>query len=58
MLTHRVWSAPGYIVISMELADASLLDLLDAYQTEYKDANPSRDPRPVHDTNRGRPLIS
>jgi serine/threonine protein kinase, bacterial len=36
LVTHRVWSAPGYIVISMQLADASLLDLLDAYQAEYK----------------------
>jgi serine/threonine protein kinase, bacterial len=35
LLTHRVWSAPGFIVIAMELADASLLDLLVAYQTEY-----------------------
>jgi serine/threonine protein kinase len=34
--TDRVWSAPGYIVIAMELADASLLDLLDAYAAEYK----------------------
>ncbi len=36
LLTHRVWSIPGYIVIAMELAEASLLDLLDAYQEEYK----------------------
>jgi len=36
LLTHRVWSVPGYIVISMELADASLLDLLEAYLAEYK----------------------
>ena len=36
LLTHRVWCVPGYIVIAMELAEASLLDLLDAYQTEYK----------------------
>jgi serine/threonine protein kinase len=36
LTTHRVWSAPGYIVVSMELAEASLLDLLDAYQAEYK----------------------
>lgn len=32
--TERVWSVPGYIVIAMELAEASLLDLLDAYQEE------------------------
>ena len=38
--TERVWSAPGYIVIAMELADASLLDLIDAYQAEYKSAIP------------------
>jgi len=36
LLTHRVWSVPGYIVISMELADASLFDLMEAYQSEYK----------------------
>lgn len=41
LLTHRVWSAPGYIVIAMELADASLLDLLDAYMTEYKTPIPT-----------------
>ncbi len=34
--TDRVWCVGGYIVIAMELADASLLDLLDAYQAEYK----------------------
>lgn len=38
--TDRVWSVAGYIVIAMELADASLLDLLDAYQAEYKTALP------------------
>jgi serine/threonine protein kinase len=32
---HQVWSVPGYIVISMELADGSLMDLLDAYYDEY-----------------------
>ena len=31
----HVWSIPGYIVIAMELADGSLLDLLDIYQHEY-----------------------
>ena len=39
--TDRVWSAPGYIVIAMELAEASLLDLMDAYQTEYKTQLPT-----------------
>lgn len=33
---HMVWCFGGYIVIDMELADGSLLDLLEAYQTEYK----------------------
>jgi serine/threonine protein kinase len=33
---HQVWAMQGYIVISMELADGSLLDLFDAYQTEFK----------------------
>ena len=37
----HVWSIPGYIIIAMELADGSLLDLLDIYQHEYK-----RPPRP------------
>ncbi len=36
LLTHRVWSVPGYIVIAMELAEASLFDLLEAYLAEYK----------------------
>ncbi len=31
---HRVWSLPGNIVISMDLADASLLDLLELYLQE------------------------
>jgi serine/threonine protein kinase len=31
----RVWCLPGYIVIAMERADASLLDLLDIYETEF-----------------------
>jgi serine/threonine protein kinase len=34
--TDRVWCVGGYIVIAMELADASLLDVLDAYQAEYR----------------------
>ena len=32
----NVWSIPGYIVVSMELADGSLLDMLDLYQSEYR----------------------
>jgi serine/threonine protein kinase len=41
-LSHRhllhiqnVWSVPGYIVVSMDLADGSLFDMLDLYQAEY-----------------------
>jgi serine/threonine-protein kinase len=33
---ERVWSAPGYIVIAMELAEGSLLELLEAYHAEYR----------------------
>jgi len=33
---HQVWCIPGYIVIAMELADGSLLDLYDAYQEEFR----------------------
>lgn len=32
---EQVWIHLGYIVIAMELADGSLLDLYDAYQTEF-----------------------
>ncbi len=32
--TNSVWSVPGYIVINMELADATLLDLLMVYHNE------------------------
>jgi serine/threonine-protein kinase len=32
---ERVWSQPGYIVVAMELAEASLLDLLTLYQSEF-----------------------
>jgi serine/threonine protein kinase len=42
-LSHRnllciknVLSIPNYIVVAMELADGSLFDLLDVYQTEYQ----------------------
>ncbi|MFO0864835.1 MAG: serine/threonine-protein kinase [Gemmataceae bacterium] len=30
----KIWTAPGYLVIQMELADGSLHDLLDVYYTE------------------------
>jgi serine/threonine protein kinase len=32
--THGVWSVPGYIVICMELADASMLDLMLLYHND------------------------
>ena len=32
--THAVWSVPGYIVIAMELAEASLLDLMHVYHND------------------------
>jgi len=31
---ERVWSQPGYVVICMELAEGSLLDLYDSYKAE------------------------
>lgn len=37
---ESVFSVPGYIVVSMELADGSLLDLFDIYHTEFKRALP------------------
>ncbi len=33
---EQVWCHLGYIIIAMELADGSLLDLLDAYLTEFR----------------------
>lgn len=33
---EQVWSGTGYLAIVMELADGSLLDLLDVYFTEFK----------------------
>ena len=33
---EQVWCHLGYIIIAMELADGSMLDLLDAYLTEFK----------------------
>jgi serine/threonine protein kinase len=32
--THAVWSVPGYIVINMELAEATLLDLMYVYHND------------------------
>lgn len=32
---NHVWSIPDYIVVSMELADGSLMDMLDVYKAEY-----------------------
>jgi serine/threonine-protein kinase len=32
---HDAWSAAGYVVVSMELAEGSLMDLLYAYYAEY-----------------------
>jgi serine/threonine protein kinase len=32
---EEVWCHRGYVVVTMELADGSLLDLLEAYQTEF-----------------------
>jgi serine/threonine-protein kinase len=31
----QIWSQPGYLVVCMELADASLLDLLEIHQAEF-----------------------
>lgn len=36
IVVHGVWCYDFYIVIDMELAEGSLLDLLEAYQTEYQ----------------------
>jgi serine/threonine protein kinase len=32
--TYGMWSVPGYIVINMELAEGTLLDLMQVYQTD------------------------
>jgi serine/threonine protein kinase len=32
---HQVWAYRGYVIVTMDLADGSLLDLLEAYQQEY-----------------------
>ena len=39
--THDVWSIPGYLVINMELAEATLLDLMQLYRD---DLNQDLDP--------------
>ncbi len=38
MPINCVWTCPGYLVIAMELADGSLVDLLDVYQDELSQA--------------------
>lgn len=43
----KVWSAPGCLVIAMELADGSLADLLDGYQAELGTALPPEDLCPL-----------
>ena len=35
LITRHVWSLPGWIAIGMDLADASLLDLLELYSEEF-----------------------
>jgi serine/threonine protein kinase len=32
--THDVWSVPGYLVVNMELAEATLLDLMQLYRDD------------------------
>jgi serine/threonine protein kinase len=40
--THDLWSVPGYIVINMELADATLLDLMSLYHNDLgQELNPA-----------------
>src|SRR5207253_7009131 len=36
IVVHQVWCYDFYIVVAMELAEGSLLDFLEAYQTEYR----------------------
>jgi serine/threonine protein kinase, bacterial len=40
LLINQVWSIPDYIVVAMELAEGSLLDLLEGYQSEYSSPLP------------------
>lgn len=37
---HGVWSIPGWIVVAMDLADGSMMDLLQAYEQECGTAVP------------------
>lgn len=41
--THGVWSVPGYIVIAMELGDATLLDLMLLYHNDLGQPIPTSD---------------
>jgi serine/threonine protein kinase, bacterial len=41
LLINQVWSIPEYIVVAMELAEGSLLDLLEGYQSEYSSPLPA-----------------
>src|SRR5262245_44711291 len=38
----QVWCQPGYLVVAMELADGSLLDLLELYREEHGTPIPPR----------------
>src|SRR5262245_50462528 len=35
MTVEKVWSIPKWFIVAMPLADASLQDLFDAYQSEF-----------------------
>ena len=40
--THDVWSVPGYLVVNMELAEATLLDLMQLYRDDLgQDLDPA-----------------
>lgn len=39
---HQVWTHLSYIVVAMELADGTLLDLLDAYRQEFTTPIPAQ----------------
>jgi serine/threonine-protein kinase len=47
VLVKRVWAARQYLVVSMELADGSLDDLLDSYQIEIGKPIPAEDLLPL-----------
>src|SRR5262245_35437989 len=40
--TEQIWSTQGYLVVSMELADGSLADLLDVCRAEHGGGLPQR----------------